>query len=193
VASSFAFSVFVAVARVTGKLRSNGRKVSVCSFSSGEPERREKATGGECNDFWRLRGTPSGFGQRRAAGKFGERGVADVLEIGDADFAGVESVAVEVAHEGQENHTRAESGVGFGILAESDEVEDGFSLVGGAIQIWAGVAVGAETIEPIQAATESQLIFFVFAGEQIDKFGGAGFDGSAGFFVLGDDGFAKGG
>ena len=148
-ASSFPFSVFVAVARVTGKLRSNGRKVSVCSFSSGEPERREKATGGECKDFWRLRGTPSHFGQRRAAGEFGERGVADVLEIGDADFAGVESVASEVANEGEENHTLAESRIGFSVFAESDEVEDGFSLLGGAIQICAVVAVGAETVEPI--------------------------------------------
>src|ERR1700688_2524138 len=142
-------------------------------------------------DFWRLRVTPSGFGQRRAAGEFGEGGVANVLEIGDADFAGVEGVASEVAHKGEENHTLAESRIGFSVFAESDEVEDGFSLLGSAIQICSVAAVGAEPVEPIQATTESELIFFVFAGEQIDKFGGAGFDSAARFFVLGDDGLAK--
>src|ERR1700719_3812189 len=132
-------------------------------------------------DFWRLRVTPSHFGQRRAAGKFRERSVADVLEIDDADFAGVEGVASEIAHEGKENYSLAQGRIGFGVFAESDEVEDGFSLVGSAIQICSVVAVSAETVEPIQATTESELIFFVFAGEQIDKFGGAGFDSAARF------------
>ncbi len=75
------------------------------------------------------------FGQRRATGKFGERGVADVLQVGDADFAGVKSVAGEVAHEREEYHSLAQSGVGFCIFAESDQVEDGFSLLWRAIQI----------------------------------------------------------
>lgn len=39
----------------------------------------------------------STFGKRRAAGEIGERGVADVLQVFDAGFAGVEGVAGHLA------------------------------------------------------------------------------------------------
>ena len=132
-----------------------------------------------------------GIGEGRAAGEVGECGVADVLEVGDADFASVEGVAGEAADEGEGRYALAERGVGFGVFAEGDEIEDGFFLVGSALQIGGGVAIGAETVEPIEAATEFELILFVFAGEEVDEFGAAGFDGTAGFFVFGDDGFTK--
>ena len=39
----------------------------------------------------------SGFRRRGAAGELAEGGVAYVLEVGDADFAGVEAVGGEIA------------------------------------------------------------------------------------------------
>ena len=100
-----------------------------------------------------------------AAGEFAQGGVAYILEVGDADLAGVEAVACEPAEESEEGYALAERMILLGVFAESDEVEDGFSLFRSALQIWTGVAVGAETIEPIQTAAEFQLIVFVFAGE----------------------------
>src|SRR5580693_2279505 len=45
--------------------------------------------------------------QRRAAGEFAERGVSDVLQILDADFAGVEAVAGEPAKEREKGYALA--------------------------------------------------------------------------------------
>ena len=72
--------------------------------------------------------TKSGFGRGRAAGEFAEGGVADVLEVGDADFAGVEAIAGEIAEEGEKGYSLAEGGVFFDVFAIGDEVEDFFLL-----------------------------------------------------------------
>ena len=138
-----------------------------------------------------LRRETLGFRERWATGEFREGGVADVLEVGDADFAGIEGVASEAADKGEEGYALVKGGIGFGVFAEGDEIEDGLSLLGRAGEIGAGEAVGAKTVEPEESASEFELVGFVFAGEEINEFGRAGFDGTAGFFVFGDDGIAK--
>ncbi len=79
----------------------------------------------------------------------------------------------------------------FGIFAEGDEVEDLFLLLGRAFGENFSETVGAESIEPEETTAELQLIFGIFACEEIDKFGSASFDGAAGFFVLGDNHVAQ--
>ena len=64
-------------------------------------------------------------------------------------------------------------------------------MLGSAFEENFAVAVGAETIEPEEAAAEPELILFILAGEEIDEFRRTGFDGAAGFFVFGDDGIAE--
>ena len=150
----------------------------------------KRNTASLCARTWEKR-VRLGIGEGRAAGEIGEGGVADVLEVGDADFAGVESVAGKAADEGEEGDTLAEGGVGLGVFAEGEEIEDGFFLLGGAIQIGGGVAVGAEAVKPKETAAKFELILGVFAGEEVDEFRCAGFDGAAGLIVFGDDGFAK--
>src|SRR5438034_1682816 len=63
------------------------------------------------------------FRKRRATRKLAERGVADVAQVGDADFAGVVAVASHVTQEGEEGNSLAERGILLGVFAESDEVE----------------------------------------------------------------------
>src|SRR2546425_11097787 len=92
------------------------------------------------------------FWQRRAAGEFAEGGVTYILEVGDADFAGVEAVAGEIAQKGKEGHSLAEGGIFFGIFAVGDQVEDFFLLLWGAFHEEVAVAVGTSGIEPVKAA-----------------------------------------
>src|SRR6266850_2908666 len=129
--------------------------------------------------------------QRWAAGEFAQGGVTNILEVGDADLAGVEAVAGEAAQEGEEGHALAERGILFGVFPEGDQIQDFFLLFRGAFQENFAVAVGAEVVQPEKSAAEAQLIFFIFAGEQINKFRGAGFDRAARFFVLGNNRVAE--
>src|SRR5208283_261564 len=64
------------------------------------------------------------FEDRRAAGEFGERGVADVLEVRDADFAGVESVAGHLAKPREKRDPLGKRGIGLGVLPVGNEIED---------------------------------------------------------------------
>ena len=129
--------------------------------------------------------------QRGAAREFAQGGVADILEVGDANFAGVEAVAGEIAQEGEEGDSLAERGIFFGVLAVGDQVEDFFLLLWRALYEDVAITIGARAVQPEEPAAELQLILGIFAGEQIDEFGGAGFHRAAGFFVLGDDGVAE--
>src|SRR5258708_3220219 len=121
----------------------------------------------------------------------GEGAVANILEVGDADFTGVKAVGGEVAEEGEEGYALAERGVFFGIFAVGNQVEDFFLLVWCALHEDIAVAVRAGGIQPEEPAAKLQLIFGVFAGEQIDEFRRAGFHRAPGFFILGDDGIAQ--
>lgn len=116
-----------------------------------------------------------------------ERSIADIAEVGDADFAGVVAVASEVAQEGEEGDALTERGIFLGVFVEGDEVEDFFLLFGGKVEEKFAEAVGAEMVEPEEAAAELELVFGIFGGEEVDEFGSASFDGAAGFFVFGDD------
>ena len=131
------------------------------------------------------------FRQRGTAGEFADGSVADVLQVCDADLAGVEAVAGETAQEVKEGDARAERGVLFGVFAEGDQVEDFLLLIGGAVKEDFAVAVGAEIVEPEEAAAKLQLILGIFASEKVDEFGSAGFDSATGFVVFGDDGVAE--
>ena len=62
---------------------------------------------------------------------------------------------------------------------------------GSGIEKGAAVSVGAEIVEPHEAAAERKLVVCIFAGEEIDEFRRAGFNRSAGFFVLGNNGVAE--
>ncbi len=50
--------------------------------------------------------TRSGLRKRGATGEFAEGGVTDILKVGDADFAGGEGVAGEIAQERKEGHAQ---------------------------------------------------------------------------------------
>lgn len=121
-----------------------------------------------------------------------ERSIADIAEVGDADFAGVVAVASEVAQEGEEGDALTERGIFLGVFVEGDEVEDFFLLFGGKVEEKFAEAVGAEMVEPEEAAAELELVFGIFGGEEVDEFGSASFDGAAGFLVFGDDQIAEG-
>jgi hypothetical protein len=86
------------------------------------------------------------------------RGVAHVLQVGDADFTGVEAVAGEAAQEGEEGDALAERSVLFGVLAEGDPIEDFLLLPGLAFEVVAGVAIGAEAVEPEKSAAEFSCV-----------------------------------
>src|SRR5271165_1157643 len=134
----------------------------------------------------------SGFGESGTPGECSKRSVADVLKVFDADLAGVKAVAGHLAKAGKESYPLAEPGIRFRVFAISDEVEDFFPLRGSAIEKSGAVLVGTEIIKPHQAAAEFKLILVVLAGEEIDEFRRAGFNGSAGFFVRGNNGVAQG-
>src|SRR5215471_14170712 len=70
------------------------------------------------------------LGKRGAAGPFAAGDVADVAEVFDADFAGVEAVASEVAHGGKEGYALAQLGSFLGVFSEGDEVQRFFALLG---------------------------------------------------------------
>src|SRR2546427_1329383 len=92
------------------------------------------------------------FWQRRAAGEFAEGGVTYILEVGDADFAGVEAVAGEIAQKGKEGHSLAERWILLGVLAIRNQVQDFFLLLRRALHEDVAVAVGTSGIEPVKAA-----------------------------------------
>src|SRR5271169_3400596 len=133
-----------------------------------------------------LSGARSGFREGGTPGERGKRSIPDVLEVFDADLAGVKAVAGHLAKAGKESYTLAERGIRFRVFAIGEEVEDIFSLRGSGIEKGAAVLVDTEIIEPHQAAAEFKLIIVVLAGEEIDEFRRAGFNGSAGFFIRGN-------
>src|SRR5258708_1919447 len=90
----------------------------------------------------------------RTAAEFAEGGVGGVLEVGDADFAGVEAIGGEVAQEGEEGYSLAERRILFCVFAVGDQVEDFFLLVGGALHEDFAIAIRAGGIEPVEAAAE---------------------------------------
>src|SRR5215470_2439705 len=94
------------------------------------------------------------LGNRRAAGKFVLRSIADVAEVGNADFAGVVAVAGEVAEKGEERNAGAERRILLGVLAEGNEVEKFFFLFRSALQKNFAEKVGAEIVEPGKAPAE---------------------------------------
>src|SRR6266404_4774855 len=95
---------------------------------------------------------------RRAAGKFPERGIADILQIGDADFAGVEAVAGHFAQERKESDALAECGIFFGVLAIGDQVQHLVALLPTAFHLLYRLANRRETIQPYQSAAQPQLV-----------------------------------
>lgn len=133
----------------------------------------------------------SGFRKWRAARERGESRVANVLEIFDADFAGVKAVAGHLAKMRKESDALGERRIGHGVFAIGDEVESFFLLRGGGIEEGGTVLVGAEIVKPHEAAAECKLVVFVFAGEEIDELGCAGFNRSARRIVLGNNGVAE--
>src|SRR3981189_2081895 len=134
---------------------------------------------------------PSSLRQPRAAGELAQRGVAYILEVGDADFAGVEAVSGEIAQKRKEGHALAEGAILFGIFPISDQVQDFCLLLSVAIHEDVAVTIRASGIHPEEPAAELKLIFRVLAGEEIDEFRRAGFHRAAGLFILGDDGVAQ--
>src|SRR5208282_3143554 len=131
------------------------------------------------------------FGQRRAAGEFGEGGIADVLEVRDADLAGVETGARHIAQPGKKSDALAERGIALDIFAIGKKVQNFFLLCGGAIEEEVFVAVGAEIVQPHQSASQMRLVVLVFAREEIDELRRAGLDGAARNLVLGNNGITK--
>ncbi len=79
----------------------------------------------------------------------------------------------------------------LGVLAICDHVEDFLLLLRSAFDPGLAVARRAVRIQPLQALAESLLVIDVFACKQVDKFGRAGFDGSARVAIGRDDGFAQ--
>src|SRR5260370_31921379 len=90
----------------------------------------------------------SGFRRRGAAGELVERGVPHILEVGDADFAGVEAVGGEIAQEGEEGHSLAKRGILLGVFAEGDEVHDFFFLLRCAFHENVAVTIRPTSIHP---------------------------------------------
>jgi len=78
------------------------RKASHAKIRSKQQRALLQARGGGSGAIFYL-----GFRQRRAAREFAQGGVADVLQIRDADLAGVETVAGEPAQECEESYARA--------------------------------------------------------------------------------------
>src|SRR5271154_164390 len=104
-------------------------------------------------------------GQRRAAGKFAQRSVSNVLQIRDADFAGVKSVAGHIAQQRKKCHALAQRRIFDSVLAISDQLHDFFLLLRRTFEKRLAVTVAGETVQPEQAAAEPQLEFFVLTGE----------------------------
>src|SRR5260370_38332667 len=129
------------------------RALSAFGMTAGERARDEERPASEGGPY---KGG-SGLRQWRAAGEFGEGGVANILEVGDADFTGVKAVGGEVAEEGEEGYALAERGVFFGIFAVGNQVEDFFLLVWCALHEDIAVAIRANGIQPEKAAAELQL------------------------------------
>ena len=96
----------------------------------------------------------SGFWQGRAAGELAQRGVIYILKVGDADLAGAEAVAGEIAQKREEGRTLAERGICFRVIAERNEVQDFFLLLGRALHENAAGMVR----EPHESAKLSQVI-----------------------------------
>src|SRR5580704_5967869 len=119
----------------------------------------------------------------RAAGELLEIGIPDVAEIGDSDFAGEETVGGELAQECEELNALPQAGILLGVLAVGYLVENFFLLIGCAIKINVAVAIEAGVVEPHHSSTEGELIIPVFAGNQVDELGSAGFDGAFGVGV----------
>src|SRR6267143_477902 len=135
--------------------------------------------------------TRSGFRRRGAAGELAQRGVPHILQVGDADLAGVEPVAREIAQKCKEGHSLAERGIFFGVLAEGDQVQNFLLLLRRALHEDVAITIRASGIQPEKPTAEFQLIFRILAGEQIDKFRRACFHRPAGFFILGDNSVAQ--
>jgi hypothetical protein len=70
----------------------------------------------DCAEHFRL------LRQRRAAGKLGQRGVADVFQIFDADLAGVKPVAGHGAQFREKQHSLAEHRIGLRVFLIGNEV-----------------------------------------------------------------------
>src|ERR1700722_17532422 len=112
----------------------------------------------------------------RAAGKFLHERVADVAEIFDADLAGEETVGGELAQETEEFDALAGAGIGLRVLAIGDLVENFLLLCRRALEVRAAVAIDAGIIQPHQSAAQGNLIFFVLAADEVDKFRRPGFN-----------------
>ena len=127
----------------------------------------------------------------RATGKFAQGLVALVLQVGYANFTGIEAVHGHVAQESEKDDALPQRGILLGVLAVSNQVEDLLTLIEAAFHKRLFVTVHAEAVQPNQTTAERELELIVFTGEQVDKFRGASFDGSAGVIVFGDDRVAE--
>src|SRR5438132_1985340 len=87
--------------------------------------------------------TESRFRQCGAAREFAERRVPHILQVGDADFAGVEAVAGHIAQKCKEGDSLAERGILLGVVAKRDQVEHFLLLFWRALHEDVAVAVGA--------------------------------------------------
>ena len=66
----------------------------------------------------------------RAAREFLHKGIADVLQIFDSDFAGEIAVQGEIAEKSKEGDTGSETGILLGVCSIRDEIQDFFLLRG---------------------------------------------------------------
>src|SRR6266705_7081983 len=107
---------------------------------------------GEGTPSHRLAVVNRSFRELRATRKLAERCVADVAQVGDADFAGVVAVASHVTQEREEGNSLAERGILLGVFAESDEVENFLLLLWRAIDKPFAVMIGRVAVEPEDAA-----------------------------------------
>ena len=54
------------------------------------------------------------------------------------------------------------------------------------------VSIRAGTVQPQNSSTQLSLILIIFAGQEVDEFRRARFNGAAGVTIRGDDGLAQG-
>src|SRR5262249_14813347 len=111
----------------------------------------------------------------------------------DTDFGGVEGIAGHAAEQREKSDAWTQGGIRLGVAAEGYGVEDFLLLSRRAGEIRIGVAVDAKIFKPHQPPAETMLDFLFSTSEKMDEWGSAGFDGTGGVVIFGDDGTAESG
>ena len=84
-----------------------------------------------------------------------------------------------------------EAGIGLGVLAIRNQVQNFLLLLRRAVEKNLLIAINAGVIQPHQPAAEGDLIIQILAGEQVDEFRCTRLDRALGVLVRRDDGLAK--